>query len=69
MRDPAALLVNGVKGRHLLTGEEGEAHAVAGRYKVLDWSPEEGYILHVSSGEAYRRLSYIAPLASTCTRR
>ncbi len=69
VKDLAALLVNGVRGRHILSGEEGEAYAVAGGYKVLDWAPGEGYLLHASSGEAYRRLSYIAPLASTCTRR
>lgn len=68
-RDLAAILVNGVRGVHTLQGEAGEAYAVADGYKVLDWSPEEGYIVYTSSGEAYRRLSYIAPLASTCRRR
>ena len=68
-RDPAALLLNGIKGVHTVSGEAGEGYAVVGNYKVLDWSRDEGYTIHVSSGEAYRRASYIAPIASTCNMR
>jgi len=65
-RDPAAMLVNGVKGVHLVAGHRGRAYAVIGGFKVLDWSRESGYLVYIHGGEAFRRLSYIAPLASTC---
>ncbi|MEB3774493.1 MAG: hypothetical protein GSR86_06175 [Desulfurococcales archaeon] len=65
-RDPASMLVNGVRGTHIVTGHRGRAYAVIEGFKVLDWSREEGYLVYARSGEAWRRLSYIAPLASTC---
>jgi len=64
-RNPPAILVNGASGPHIVSGVEGMGYAVLGKYKVLDLVDGE-YIIHVTGGEAYRRLSYIAPLHSTC---
>ncbi|MDM7275131.1 MAG: hypothetical protein P3X22_003275 [Thermoprotei archaeon] len=69
-KDPVALLVNGVSGEHsvALAGPPSRRGAIA----TLDDNPvlyksSRGYVSLLVSGEGARRISYIAPLISSCS--
>ncbi|MEN2999792.1 MAG: hypothetical protein ABDH61_04375 [Acidilobaceae archaeon] len=64
-RDPVSLFLNGSRGPHdVVVGEEaGAIVLIAGRSAVLKL---KGYKSLLLSGEAFRRVEYIAPLASSC---
>lgn len=69
--DPAASLVNGLKGRIVLGDldhyDENSALASVGGEPILYYY-EHGYASRALEGEAARRLDYIAPLASSCNK-
>ncbi len=70
-RDPVALLVNGVSGEHSVvsTGFPGRRGVIVllGDTPVL-YKLDRGYVSLLVSGEGARRISYIAPLVSSCSR-
>jgi hypothetical protein len=69
-RDPVALIVNGLRGRHELAEaslDGWEVYAEVGGRPVLAYSVEEGYLSLALSGEALKRISYAAPLVSSCS--
>lgn len=68
--DPAALFVNGVRGR---VRSRSGGHAIAalngpGGVPVLSVDGDGYYVVNAVEGHVARRLSYIAPLASACRR-
>ena len=69
--DAAALLVNGVRGRHRVCASLGglavaKAYSASGgEYPALSREGQD-YIIHVNSGEAHRRLMFIVPLLVHC---
>jgi len=74
-KDPAAILVNGLRARHSLIpgsvkGErviaEAHGHPVLGLLWIGNGVVR--YVVHATQGEAARRLRYIAPLAGGCRR-
>jgi len=75
-KDPAALLVNGLRARHSLIpvrlGAERILAEVKGRpllgVIVAGNGRRREYVVHAHVGEAARRLMYIAPLAGGCGR-
>jgi len=68
-KDPIALLINGVRGTHSIV----ESNVLRGVIAVLEGKPAvyrsgNSYISLLVSGEAAKRVDYIAPLASSCER-